>query len=212
LNFHELKAVLTIGEKAYHVAAGSGKSEAIEPQEGAGLEGAGAVRRRATRFGDSSIYSSETATKGACAGVENLQTSDYGIVAVLLVTALALTGAMLLVAHLLGPRRHGTIKEMPYESGVNPVGEARKRFNVRFYLVAVLFLVFDVEIIFLYPWAVIFPRLHDSDAPAYYAQTIGALAADGYGIGFFLVSVGIFFALLTVGFIYEWRKGLFQWN
>jgi len=144
--------------------------------------------------------------------VEPVQQSDYTIVAVLLVTSLALTAAMLLLSHLFGPKRHGTIKDMPYESGVDPVGEARKRFNVRFYLVAVLFLVFDVEIVFLYPWAVLFPRVQDASHPAFQAPSMGDLAALGYSTGFFLVSIGIFFALLTVGFVYEWRKGLFQWN
>ena len=60
----------------------------------------------------------------------------------------------LLLAHLLGPRKHTPVKDMPYESGMDPVGDARQPFDVRFYLVAILFLVFDVELLFLYPWAV----------------------------------------------------------
>ncbi len=80
---------------------------------------------------------------------------DY--VSPLLVYILVLIGFVatnLVLAHVAGPRKRTTVKQMPYESGMDPVGDARQPFDVRFYLVAILFLVFDVELLFLYPWAV----------------------------------------------------------
>jgi len=101
------------------------------------------------------------------------------------------------VSQLIGPRRSGQTKGQSYESGMNPVGTARKRFNVRFYLIAMVFLVFDVEIIFLYPWAVTFPNM----AP--YPSTEG------------LIWLGriLFFLLTTVvAYIYGFRKGVFKFD
>lgn len=136
--------------------------------------------------------------------------SNFGPIAVLVLVVAVVVAAILVITHLVGPKRHGAVKESPYESGVDPVGDTRKRFNVRFYLVAVLFLIFDVEIIFLYPWATIFPRL-TGDSPADLAVS-QSLAAAGYGLPFFIVAISIFFVLLFVGFVYEWRKGIFQWD
>src|SRR5213592_1633926 len=73
--------------------------------------------------------------------------------AVIIVFAVAGLGA----AHLIGPKRHTPVKDMPYESGMDPIGDARQRFDVKFYLIAILFLVFDVELLFLYPWAAVYP-------------------------------------------------------
>lgn len=139
-----------------------------------------------------------------------LAASGYGPVGVLLLTVILLAAVILTVTHLLGPSRRGTVKDSTYESGMEPFGDTRRRFNVRFYMIAVLFLIFDVEVIFLYPWAALFPRLaHPSDADAAWAQS---LASAGYSPAFVLGGVGFFFALLLVGFVYEWRKGIFKWN
>ncbi|RMF77972.1 MAG: NADH-quinone oxidoreductase subunit A [Planctomycetota bacterium] len=121
---------------------------------------------------------------------------------------MAIAAVILIATHLIGPKRHGRVKDSTYESGVDPIADARRRFNVRFYLVAVLFLVFDVEIIFLYPWAVLFPQFNARE-PAGVAADVLSL---GYTPAFFVVSILVFFALLTVGFVYEWRKGIFQWD
>lgn len=136
-----------------------------------------------------------------------LAAADYVTVAILLAVLIGLAGAILAVTHLIGPARSGPVKDTTYESGVDPIGDARRRFNVRFYLVAVLFLVFDVEIIFLYPWSVLFPKV----AGGTLADS-AALADLGYGPGFLAATVGFFFLLLTVGFLYEWRKGVFKWD
>lgn len=135
---------------------------------------------------------------------------DYAAVVILVVTVMAIAAVIMALTYLVGPKRRGNVKQSVYESGVNPVGDARRRFNVRFYLVAVLFLIFDVEVVFLYPWAVIFPRLRaveGTDGPR-----LAALAEQGFTPAFFAVGIGVFFLLLTVGFLYEWRKGVFRWD
>src|SRR4029077_16111721 len=72
-----------------------------------------------------------------------------------LAAILGFAGVTLIMAHTIGPRRDTPVKMMPYESGMDPVGDARQRFDVKFYLLAIMFLVFDVELLFLYPWAVV---------------------------------------------------------
>jgi NADH-quinone oxidoreductase subunit A len=109
--------------------------------------------------------------------------------------AAAVALAILIVAQVVGPQRRNPVKEMPYESGMDPVHSARQRFNIGFYLLAIEFLVFDVELLFLYPWAVA-------------AHEEGAL---GQGHGVFFAVMG-FLAVLLVGFVYTWRKGVFQWK
>jgi NADH-quinone oxidoreductase subunit A len=103
--------------------------------------------------------------------------------------------SILVVAQLVGPKRRGAVKEMPYESGMDPVHSARHRFSIGFYLLAIEFLVFDVELLFLYPWAV---AAHER-------------GAFGPGHGVFYAVAGFLF-ILIVGFAYTWRKGVFKWN
>lgn len=136
--------------------------------------------------------------------------SDYAIVVILVLAVMAIAGIILALTYLIGPKRTGAVKQSVYESGVDPTGDARRRFNVRFYLVAVLFLIFDVEIVFLYPWAVLFPRLDAADGAD--RQWAADLAAAGFTPAFFAVGIGLFFLMLTIGFIYEWRKGVFRWD
>src|SRR5262245_45850701 len=103
--------------------------------------------------------------------------------------------AILILAQDIGPKRRSAVKEMPYESGMDPVHSARQRFNIGFYLLAIEFLVFDVELLFLYPWAV---AAHDR-------------RAFGEGHGAFYAVMG-FLVVLLVGFVYTWKKGVFKWN
>ena len=113
---------------------------------------------------------------------------------------------MLILAHVLGPKRHGPVKDSPYESGMPVVGDTQSRFNLRFYLIAILFLLFDVELVFLWPWARVF----------HYAATTGAtVEMEGGGVagkGFLLVGMAIFFSLLVFGLLYEWKKGALEWD
>ena len=118
-----------------------------------------------------------------------LAAAEYGPVAVLVLVVVGIAAAILALTHLLGPKRHGPVKDSTYESGVDPIGDARRRFNVRFYIVAILFLVFDVEVVFLFPWAIIYDKL--------------ALVG--------LIEMLIFIGILVVGYYYAWRKGALEW-
>jgi NADH-quinone oxidoreductase subunit A len=118
--------------------------------------------------------------------------------------AVGLAVGLLALAQVFGPRRSGDVKEMPYESGMNPVHDTRRRFDVRFNLVAIAFLLFDVELLFLYPWAV--ASRNPEGIPAAVAQHL--VSSRGLVFG----EVMVFIALLAVGFAYAWRKGVFQWR
>jgi NADH:ubiquinone oxidoreductase subunit 3 (subunit A) len=116
---------------------------------------------------------------------------------IFLAVVLLFAVAALAVPHLIGPRKKTPVKEMPYESGMDPIGDARQRFDVRFYLVAILFLVFDVELLFLYPWA------------AAYGE--GTISGRAFGTLVF-AEVLLFLATLVVGYVYAWRRGVFRWR
>jgi NADH-quinone oxidoreductase subunit A len=141
----------------------------------------------------------------------NLAQAGFAVVGILCLVAAGFAVGILVASHLIGPRRAGRVKQDTYESGMEPVGEARRRFRVGFYLIAVMFLIFDVELVFLYPWAVLFPRLQAEAGSEHYTWA-QAMATAGYGPGFMLAAGGIFFGLLLVGFVYEWRRGVFKWN
>lgn len=132
-------------------------------------------------------------------GLLTLATTDlssYLPLGLLLLMAITFAVANIAGSQFLGPRRTGSRKGMSYESGMNPVGNARKRFNVRFYLIAMVFLVFDVEIVFLYPWASTFPNIEPR-------------SEEG------LIWLGrIMFFLFTtvVAYVYGFRKGVFKFD
>ena len=110
----------------------------------------------------------------------------------------------LIIIHIVGPRKKTAVKQMPYESGMDPVGDARQPFDVKFYLVALLFLVFDVELLFLYPWAVS-------------AYLDDPLRANQIGVpvelrGTVFAVMLVFMATLAIAYIYAWRKGVFRWR
>jgi len=116
--------------------------------------------------------------------------SDYLPVLIFLMAATAFGMGALLIGELLRLKRPYPEKLMPYESGNLPVGEPRRRFSVKFYITAMLFVVFDVEAVFLYPWAVVFDRL---------------------GLYAFIEMI-IFIAILLIGYVYAWRKEAFKWD
>ena len=118
----------------------------------------------------------------------------------LLVYIVVLVGFVLtnlVLAQFAGPRKKSLVKEMPYESGMDPIGDARQPFDVKFYLVAILFLVFDVELLFLFPWAV--NAYVDAGIPAAIRGTVFAVML-------------VFMATLVIAYIYAWRKGVFRWR
>ncbi len=114
--------------------------------------------------------------------------------------------AMLLVSHLTIRPRPTPVKQTPYESGIPPLGDARDRFSVKFYLVAMLFIVFDSETVFMIPWGAYYRQL-SCDVPLV-AGACPAGHVSFFGLGEMLV----FIAILLVGFVYVWRKGALQWD
>lgn len=115
---------------------------------------------------------------------------SYKPLVFVLLLAVAIPTAFILLSARLGPRRPGVVKLSPYESGILPRGTPEQRFPVKFYLVAVLFLLFDVEAVFLFPWAIRFREL-----------------------GWFgFVEMTIFLAVLLLGLVYAWRKGALEWR
>lgn len=109
------------------------------------------------------------------------------------VTGFAITN--LVISRLFGRRRDTREKLMPYECGMDPVGSAHQRFSVKFYLVAMIFILFDIEAVFLVPWAVVF-------------QSLSKLLSKP----FVFVEMIVFLAVLLLGYVYVWKKGLFEWN
>jgi NADH:ubiquinone oxidoreductase subunit 3 (subunit A) len=129
--------------------------------------------------------------------METFNLATYLPIFLYLVVILGMVVSMLVMAHILGPKRDTPVKLMPYESGMDPVGDARQHFDVKFYLIAILFLVFDVELLFLYPWATV-------------AYEEGGLPAMIRGPVF--VTMLVFIATLAVAYVYAWRKGVFKWR
>ena len=140
-----------------------------------------------------------------------LASTDTTMVTILIALAAGTALFILVASSLIGPKRVGKRKHETYESGMEPIGDTRRRFGVRFYLIAVLFLLFDVEILFLYPWAAMALGLHGGGTEA---EQVWAtqMANAGYTPVVLLGVVGIFFVLLLVGLVYEWRRGVFKWN
>src|SRR5438445_11888059 len=135
---------------------------------------------------------------------------ENGLLPILLFIAAGagLAVGMLLAVSLIGPRRQSAVKQMPYESGMDPFHDAHRKFDVRFNLVAIAFLVFDVELLFLYPWAVA-----SRDASGIDAAVSAARAAEiGLTRGLIFGEVLLFISLLAAGLVYAWRRGVFQWR
>lgn len=115
---------------------------------------------------------------------------DFLPILILVVLSVGMSAIAIALSSVLGPRKSDPAKLTTYESGMVPVGDARLRFSVKFFLVAVLFILFDVEAIFLYPWAVLFVG-----APTY-----------------LLIQICVFLGILSVGYFYVWRKGALEWD
>ncbi|HEX9839164.1 MAG TPA: NADH-quinone oxidoreductase subunit A [Anaerolineales bacterium] len=115
---------------------------------------------------------------------------EYVAIAVMVALATIIALIAIGLGTLFGPRKPSEAKSMPYESGMNPYGEGTRRMPVRFYLIAVLFILFDIEVIFFLPWAIVFRQL---------------------GV-FGLIEMSIFIVILFVGYIYAWKKGALEWE
>ena len=113
-------------------------------------------------------------------------------VAIALMVALSTIVALIAIGlgTIFGPKKHSEAKAMPYESGANPYGEGTRRMPIRFYLIAVLFILFDIEVVFFLPWAIVFRQL---------------------GL-FGLIEMVIFIVILLVGYVYAWKKGALEWE
>ena len=126
---------------------------------------------------------------------------DYAPIAVMFLVAAGFAASQIIVTTLIGPRKRTAVKLMPYECGKDPVGSARDRYSIKFYSVAVIFLLFDIEVLFMVPFAVAFKYL------------LGEQVRSGvaYG-GIALAEILIFIVTLIVGYIYVWKKGTFDWG
>lgn len=124
--------------------------------------------------------------------------STYYPIFTYLVFVVGFAISAVLVAHLVSPRKATPVKQMPYESGMDPIGDARQKFDVKFYLIAILFLIFDVELLFLYPWT----AANQDGSPI--------TLAPFRELVFWEVQVFLF--TVVVAYLYAWRRGVFQWR
>ncbi len=118
---------------------------------------------------------------------------------------IALAVGVIALGSAIGPKRSTAVKRMPYESGMDPIHDTRRRFDVRFHLVAIAFLIFDVELLFIYPWAV---ASHVGNSGIDQAVKDGLIGHRGLAFG----GIMFFLALVAVGLVYEWRKGVLRWR
>jgi NADH-quinone oxidoreductase subunit A len=135
---------------------------------------------------------------------------EYTPVFIFLVMAIGIGASMLIASAILGPRKTTSVKQMPYESGMDPIGDARQRFDVRYYLVAIVFLLFDVELLFLYPWVVAQWSADPNLAPPGPALPVAGIPAEFRGWVF--CEIMVFVIILAAAFAYAWRKGVFEWR
>lgn len=148
--------------------------------------------------------------------------SEFEPVFIFVVIGLLVAIGMLTVSAVLGPRKTTAVKQMPYESGMDPIGDARNRFDVRYYLVAIVFLLFDVELLYLYPWAVSHwsastatSTIDSDDSAATTSAAEPAFPPPGIPPTLrkvVLFDVLVFIAVLAAAFAYAWRKGVFEWR
>jgi len=137
-----------------------------------------------------------------------------GYVPILLLVGFVIMNAVLMVgvSHLITRVSPTVEKQMPYESGMPPLGDARERFSVKFYMVAMLFIIFDIETVFMIPWGVYYRQLSCGVPLALDAATGVAVCPAGNLSFFGLGEMLVFMAILLVGFVYVWKKGALQWD
>ena len=133
---------------------------------------------------------------------------DRTYLPILLLMGFVVANAILIIglSHLTIRRRVTPEKNTPYESGIPPLGDARERFSIKFYMVAMLFIIFDIETVFMIPWAAYFRELSCTSALISGACPAGATSFFGLG------EMIVFMIILLVGFLYVWKKGALQWD
>lgn len=139
--------------------------------------------------------------------------TDFTPLFLFILLAILIGLSMLVMSAVLGPKKKTAIKQMPYESGMDPIGDARQRFDVRYYLVAIVFLLFDVELLFLYPWVV--SQWSATPAAAAAAAIVPGVGVAGIPAAFrWLVfwEILVFIVVLSAALIYAWKKGAFEWR
>ncbi len=139
--------------------------------------------------------------------------TDFTPIFLFLIVAVGIALSMMIASAIFGPKKITRVKQMPYESGMNPFGDARQRFDVRYYLVAIVFLLFDVELLFLYPWAVAQWSGGGAGATPTAAEGVASLA----GIppifrSLVFWEIQVFILILAAAFAYAWKKGAFEWR
>ncbi|MER3430136.1 MAG: NADH-quinone oxidoreductase subunit A [Blastocatellia bacterium] len=133
--------------------------------------------------------------------MSNFNLTDYAPIGLMFIVAIGFAVSQILVTQFIGPKKKTATKLMPYECGKDPVGSARDRFSIKFYTVAVIFLLFDIEVLFIIPFAVAFKSLLG-------LERLGGVA---YGTIAF-IEILVFISTLIVGYIYVWKKGIFDWG
>ncbi len=133
--------------------------------------------------------------------MNNFSIMDYAPIGIMFLVAVGFAVSQLLVTQLIGPRKRTATKLMPYECGKDPIGNARDRFSIKFYTVAVIFLLFDIEVLFMVPFAVAFKELLNQQKIS--GIMFGTIA---------FIEILIFISTLVVGYIYVWKKGTFDWG
>ena len=138
--------------------------------------------------------------------------TEYTPIFLFLIVAIMVGASMIILSAspFLNPKKTTRVKQMPYESGMDPIGDARQRFDVRFYLVAIVFLLFDVELLFLYPWAVAQWSADPGVLVPQPGMTTAGIPAEFRGLVFW--EIFVFIVILAGAFAYAWRKGVFEWR
>ena len=118
---------------------------------------------------------------------------DYLPILIVFFLASAFVGVSLIATHYFGPKVNNPVKDLPYESGVDLIGETRVQLSIKYFLIALMFIIFDIEIVFLFPWAIVYREFLQ------------------YG-NFIFIEMLVFIAILTFGYIYVWRNGALNWD
>ena len=118
---------------------------------------------------------------------------EYIFVSLMILVAVGIAAVILFLSHILGPRKFNPVKLSVYESGVKPFSDSRLRFDIKFYIIIILFVLFDIEVVFLYPWAVVYKQmLHLGNS--------------------ILIEMLVFMGILLAGYVYLWKKGALEWE